>query len=117
MTVSASDIAALVAKMTGIPVDRMMEGEAEKLLHMEERLHERIVDQEEAVAAVSDAIRRARAGLKDPKRPIGRSSSWAPPASARPSWPRRWPSSCSTTKRPWCASTCRSTRSGTPSPA
>jgi len=71
MTVSASDIAALVAKMTGIPVDRLIEGEAEKLLHMEERLHERIVDQKEAVAAVSDAIRRARSGLKDPKRPIG----------------------------------------------
>jgi ATP-dependent Clp protease ATP-binding subunit ClpC len=71
MTVSASDIAALVAKISGIPVDRLMEGEAEKLLHMEERLHDRIVDQKEAVAAVSDAIRRARSGLKDPKRPIG----------------------------------------------
>ena len=71
MTVSASDIAALVAKITGIPVDRLMEGEADKLLHMEERLHDRIVNQKEAVAAVSDAIRRARSGLKDPKRPIG----------------------------------------------
>jgi len=71
MTVSASDIAALVAKISGIPVDRLMEGEADKLLHMEERLHDRIVDQKEAVAAVSDAIRRARSGLKDPRRPIG----------------------------------------------
>jgi ATP-dependent Clp protease ATP-binding subunit ClpC len=71
MTVSGSDIASLVAKMTGIPVDRLMEGEADKLLHMEERIHERIVDQNEAVAAVSDAIRRARSGLKDPRRPIG----------------------------------------------
>jgi len=71
MTVSASDIASLVATMTGIPVDRLMEGEADKLLHMEERIHQRIVDQNEAVAAVSDAIRRARSGLKDPKRPIG----------------------------------------------
>ena len=71
MTVSASDIASLVAMMTGIPVDRLMEGEADKLLHMEERIHQRIVDQNEAVAAVSDAIRRARSGLKDPKRPIG----------------------------------------------
>jgi ATP-dependent Clp protease ATP-binding subunit ClpC len=71
MTVDAADIAALVSKITGIPVDRLMEGEAEKLLHMEERLHQRIVDQKEAVAAVSDAIRRARSGLKDPKRPIG----------------------------------------------
>ncbi len=71
MTVSASDIASLVANMTGIPVDRLMEGEADKLLRMEERIHDRIVDQNEAVAAVSDAIRRARSGLKDPKRPIG----------------------------------------------
>ncbi len=71
MTVSGSDIAGLVAKMTGIPVDRLMEGEADKLLHMEESIHQRIVDQNEAVAAVSDAIRRARSGLKDPRRPIG----------------------------------------------
>jgi len=71
LTVSASDIASLVAKMTGIPVDRLMEGEADKLLNMEERIHQRIVDQKEAVAAVSDAIRRARSGLKDPRRPIG----------------------------------------------
>jgi ATP-dependent Clp protease ATP-binding subunit ClpC len=71
LTVSASDIASLVASMTGIPVDRLMEGEADKLLHMEERIHQRIVNQNEAVAAVSDAIRRARSGLKDPKRPIG----------------------------------------------
>jgi len=57
--------------MTGIPVQRMMEGEQDKLLQMEERLHERVIGQEEAIAAVSDAIRRARAGLKDPQRPIG----------------------------------------------
>jgi len=69
--VEASDIAQVVASWTGIPVSELLETEAEKLLHMEERLHERIVGQEEAVAAVSDAIRRARAGLKDPKRPIG----------------------------------------------
>ncbi len=71
MTVDASDIAELVAKMTGIPVSRMLEGESEKLLQMEERLHERVIGQEEAISAVSDAIRRARAGLKDPRRPIG----------------------------------------------
>jgi len=71
MVVDADDIAALVASITGIPVARMMEGESEKLLHMEERLHERIIGQDQAIAALSDAIRRARAGLKDPKRPIG----------------------------------------------
>ena len=70
-TVDEEDIARLVAQWTGIPVSRMMETETDKLVHMEERLHQRIVDQEEAVAAVSEAIRRGRAGLKDPKRPIG----------------------------------------------
>jgi ATP-dependent Clp protease ATP-binding subunit ClpB len=69
--VDADDIAEVVARWTGVPVRRLMEGETEKLLHMEERLHARLVGQDEAVTAVSDAIRRARAGLKDPKRPIG----------------------------------------------
>ena len=66
-----SDIAEVVAQWTGIPVTQMMETEADKLLHMEERLHERIIGQEEAIQAISDAIRRARSGLKDPRRPIG----------------------------------------------
>ncbi|HET6819763.1 MAG TPA: ATP-dependent chaperone ClpB [Candidatus Limnocylindria bacterium] len=69
--VDADDIAAVVARWTGIPVARLMEGETEKLLKMEDRLHDRLIGQDEAVQAVSDAIRRARAGLKDPKRPIG----------------------------------------------
>jgi ATP-dependent Clp protease ATP-binding subunit ClpC len=71
LIVDEDDIAELVAKMTGIPVQRMLEGEQEKLLEMEERLHERVIGQDEAIRAVSDAIRRARAGLKDPHRPIG----------------------------------------------
>ena len=70
-TVDTEDVAGLVAQWTGVPVTRMLEGEGERLLHMEDRLHERVIGQEEAVAAISDAIRRARAGLKDPKRPIG----------------------------------------------
>lgn len=69
--VEENDIAEVVAMWTGIPVSQMMETEAEKLLHMEERLHERIVGQDAAITALSDAIRRARAGLKDPRRPIG----------------------------------------------
>ncbi len=69
--VDADDIAEIVAAWTGIPVTRLMEGETEKLVHMEERLHRRVVGQDEAIRAVSDAIRRARAGLKDPRRPIG----------------------------------------------
>jgi len=69
--VDEEDIAQLVSKWTGIPITQMMEGESQKLVHMEERIHERMVDQEEAVKAVSEAIRRSRAGLKDPRRPIG----------------------------------------------
>jgi ATP-dependent Clp protease ATP-binding subunit ClpC len=69
--VDIDDIASVVHQWTGIPVTQMMETEAEKLLHMEARLHERIVGQEEAIHAISDAIRRARSGLKDPSRPIG----------------------------------------------
>ena len=69
--VDEEDIAELVAKWTGIPVSRMLEGEAEKLLQMEDSLHQRVIGQDEAIVAISDAIRRARAGLKDPKRPIG----------------------------------------------
>jgi ATP-dependent Clp protease ATP-binding subunit ClpC len=69
--VDEETIAELISKWTGVPVSRMLEGEAEKLLHMEDRLHERIVNQEEAVSAISEAIRRGRAGLKDPRRPVG----------------------------------------------
>jgi ATP-dependent Clp protease ATP-binding subunit ClpB len=69
--VDADEIAEVVGKWTGIPVSRLLEGEADKLLSMEERLHRRVVGQDEAVAAVSDALRRSRAGLSDPDRPIG----------------------------------------------
>ena len=69
--VDVDDIAGVVHQWTGIPVSQMMETEATKLLHMETRLHERIIGQEEAIHAISDAIRRARSGLKDPSRPIG----------------------------------------------
>ena len=69
--VTADDVAEIVAAWTGIPVTRLMEGELEKLVHMEERLHDRVIGQDEAIEAVSDAVRRARAGLKDPRRPIG----------------------------------------------
>jgi len=69
--VDVNDIAEVVAQWTGIPVTQMMETESEKLLSMEERLHERIVGQDEAILAISDAIRRARSGLKNPRRPIG----------------------------------------------
>jgi ATP-dependent Clp protease ATP-binding subunit ClpB len=69
--VDAEDIAGVVSRWTGIPVTRMLQSEREKLLHLEEELHKRVVGQEEAIAAISDAIRRSRAGLSDPKKPIG----------------------------------------------
>jgi ATP-dependent Clp protease ATP-binding subunit ClpB len=69
--VGAEDIAVVVAKWTGIPVTRLMEGEVEKLIHMEERLHQRVVGQDEAVTRVANAVRRARSGLQDPNRPLG----------------------------------------------
>lgn len=68
--VTADDIAEVVSRWTGIPVTRMMQSEREKLLHLEEELHKRVIGQEEAITAVSDAVRRSRAGLQDPKRPI-----------------------------------------------
>lgn len=71
MVVSEDDIAALIAMWTGVPVNRLLQTESEKLLHMEDVLHGRVIGQEQAVTVVSEAIRRARAGLKDPKRPIG----------------------------------------------
>ncbi|TVQ95585.1 MAG: ATP-dependent chaperone ClpB [Deltaproteobacteria bacterium] len=69
--VREDDIAALISRWTGIPVNRMVESEHEKLLHMEDRLHERVVGQDEAVTAVADAVRRSRSGLQDPRRPLG----------------------------------------------
>jgi ATP-dependent Clp protease ATP-binding subunit ClpB len=69
--VDEDDVASVVARWTGIPVSRLLEGETEKLIHMEERLHQRVVGQEEAVEAVANALRRARTGLQDPNRPIG----------------------------------------------
>jgi ATP-dependent Clp protease ATP-binding subunit ClpB len=69
--VDEDDVGAVVARWTGIPVDRLLEGETEKLIHMEDRLHQRVVGQDEAIEAVANALRRARTGLQDPNRPIG----------------------------------------------
>ena len=69
--INADDIAAIIAERTGINVERLLEGEAERLINLEERLHRRVIGQDEAITAVSNAIRRARAGLQDPNRPIG----------------------------------------------
>ena len=69
--VDEEDIADVVSRWTGVPVSRLMEGEIQKLLRMEDRLHQRVVGQDEAIRAVANAIRRARAGLQDPNRPLG----------------------------------------------
>ena len=69
--VDAEDIADVVSRWTGIPVSKMLQSEKEKLLHLEDELHQRVIGQDEAIQAVSDAVRRSRAGLQDPKRPIG----------------------------------------------
>lgn len=87
--VGAEEIAELVSAATGIPVSKMMQGEREKLLNMESVLHRRVVGQDEAVRLVSDAIRRSRAGLSDPRKPYGSFLFWGQPALARPSSPRR----------------------------
>src|SRR4051794_12881870 len=77
--VDAEDVAEIVSKWTGVPVARLMEGEIEKLVHMEERLHQRVIGQDEAVSAVAAALRRSRAGLQDPDRPIGAFPFLGPP--------------------------------------
>ena len=106
--VDAEDVAEVVAKWTGIPVAKMLEGDVEKLLKMEERLNLRVIGQDSAIHAVSNAVRRARAGLQDENRPIGSFIFLDRPESARPSCAARSPSSCSTTNRRWFASICPS---------
>ena len=99
--VDSDDIADVVSRWTGIPVSKMLQSEREKLLHLEEELHKRVIGQDEAISAIADAVRRSRAGLQDPKRPIGsfsglsvRSSSSVPRVWVRRSWPRRWLTIC-----------------------
>ena len=104
--VDEEDIAEIVAKWTGVPVSRLMEGEMQKLVRMEDVLHSRVIGQDAAVTAVANAIRRSRAGLSDPNRPIGIVPvPRARPEWARPSSPARSRTSCSTTSAPWSAST------------
>ena len=108
--VTADHIAQVVSRWTGIPVDRMLEGEREKLLRMEEQIGKRVVGQAEAVKAVSTAVRRARAGLQDPNRPIGSFMFLGPTGVGKTELHQgAWPNSCSTTRARSFASTCRST--------
>ncbi len=99
--VDEEDIAEVVSRWTGVPVSKLLEGEMQKLLHLEDELHQRVIGQDEAVTAVAEAVIRARSGLKDPE-PADRqrSSSWVRRAWARRNWRGRWRSSCSTTSTP-----------------
>jgi ATP-dependent Clp protease ATP-binding subunit ClpB len=103
--VTEEHIAGVVSRWTGIPVDKMLSGEREKLLNMEQNLRRRVIGQDEAIIAVSNAIRRARAGLQDPNRPLGSFLFLGPTGVGK------------TTRAPWCASTCRNTWRNTRSPA
>ena len=103
--VTEEDVAAVVAKWTGIPVSRLMEGEMQKLIHLEAALHERVVGQDAAVTAVANAIRRARAGLQDRTGRSACSCSSVPPALARRSSRARSRTSSSTTSARWSGST------------
>ncbi len=102
--VTAEEIAEVVSTWTGIPVSRMLETERAKLLVMEERLHQRVIGQDEAVTAVSNAVRRSRSGLQDATRPIGSFLFLGPTVSVKQNCARHLPKSCLMMKRPWCAS-------------
>jgi len=103
-------------QMDGRARHEVLEGEKEKLLRLEDVLHQRVIGQDEAVTLVTEAILRARSGIKDPRRPVGSFLSSAPPVLAKPSWRRRSRRPCSTPRRRWSVSTCRSTWRSTASP-
>ncbi|STW12866.1 protein disaggregation chaperone [Klebsiella pneumoniae subsp. rhinoscleromatis] len=106
--VTDAEIAEVLARWTGIPVSRMMESERDKLLRMEQELHHRVIGQDEAVEAVSNAIRRSRAGLSDPNGRLVRSCSSVQPGSVKPSCVKRWLTLCSIATTRWCVSICPS---------
>lgn len=103
--VGAEEIAEVVSRATGIPVSKMMQGEKDKLLQMETKLHERVVGQQEAIAAVANAIRRSRSGLSDPNRPTGSFLFLGPTGVGKTELCKALAASCLTAKTTWCAST------------
>jgi ATP-dependent Clp protease ATP-binding subunit ClpC len=92
--VTEEDIATIVSAWTGVPVTKLNEGESARVANLEEVLHQRVIGQHEAVTAVARAVRRARAGLKDPKRPIGSFIFLGPTGVGKTDWPGPWPRSC-----------------------
>ena len=113
-TVTPDDVAAVVAAWTGVATARLVATERDKLLHLEETLARRVVGQPDAVNLVADAVRRSKAGLGDPSKPIAAFAFLGPTGGARRSSPRRWRRRSTTTRARCCASTCRSTRRSTP---
>jgi len=107
--VTEQEIAAVVSRWTGIPVSRMLEGEKEKLVKMESILEERVVGQNAAISAISDAVRRSRSGLQDPNRPMGTFIFLGPTGVGKTETAKAVASFLLTTRRQLCASTCRST--------
>ena len=107
--VTANHIAQVVSRWTGVPVDKMLEGEKDKLLKMEGQLGKRVVGQAEAVRAVATAVRRSRAGLQDPNRPMGSFMFLGPTGVGKTELTKRWPNICSTMRPRWSASTCPNT--------
>jgi ATP-dependent Clp protease ATP-binding subunit ClpA len=98
--VNEEDIAQIVASWTGVPVNKLTESESEKLLHMEDTLHQRLIGQDEAVKAISRAIRRARVGLRTPTGPSPASCSPALPGWVKLNWPSPWRPTSSALKKP-----------------
>jgi len=98
--ISEEDVAFIVSRWTGIPVTRLRQAESDRLVHMEDELHQRVVGQDDAIAVISRAIRRSRAGLKDPRRPIGSFIFSGPTGVGKTEWPERWQSSSSATGTP-----------------
>ncbi len=114
--VTDGDIAEIVASSTGIPINRLLETERQKLLQLEGHLHQRVIGQKEAVAAVSAAIRRARAGMKDPSRPIGSFLFMGPTGVGKTELAGLWLAFYSIAKKPWFALTCPNIWRNTPFP-
>ena len=106
--VDEEDIAEIISKWTGIPLSKLMEGEVEKLIHMEERLKERVVGQDEAISAVANAIRRARAGIGDPNKPIGSFIFLGPTGVGKQSYQKLWLNFCLMMNVQWLELICLS---------
>ena len=116
-TVTEEHIAGVVSRWTGVPVDKMLEGERDKLVHMEERLGARVIGQSEALAAVSNAVRRSRAGLQDTQRPLGSFLFIGPTGVGKTELTKPLQNSCSMTKTPCSGLICRNTWKNMPWPA